>query len=255
MTSTIPGKLTIDPDGRVTGPIQITYNDPWPCKNGSKGSGAMSGLVLHTMVGNLPGTIQWFNDPAAQASAFFGVAQDGTVHQFFPLGQGWEAWAEAQGNQSWYSVETADNGTPSNPLTPQQIQSVAQLFEVLSRFAGFPLEVTDSTAGKGLILHSDGGWAWGGHFGCPGPVRAAQRPLIVDLAKQIRSASAAVDVTTDGSMSLAQVAAAHQAHPATVLRLTVQHHGPFSSELAGYINGCNLAALMPAGIVVTVPGQ
>ena len=37
------GKLEIGPDGRVTGPVAITYNNPFPTSNGSWGSGAMMG--------------------------------------------------------------------------------------------------------------------------------------------------------------------------------------------------------------------
>ena len=141
---TAPGKLEVDTaTGRVTGPASITYNAPWPCRNGSFGSAGMRGLVLHTMAGNLPGTIAWFNNAESQASAWFGVDQLGEVHQFGPLGRGWMAWAQAAGNSAWYSVEMADDGNPANPLTAAQITAGAQLLEVLSRFAGFPLQITD----------------------------------------------------------------------------------------------------------------
>ena len=30
------GKLTVQPDGRVTGPAALTYNDPWPCVNAAR---------------------------------------------------------------------------------------------------------------------------------------------------------------------------------------------------------------------------
>ncbi len=107
-----PGKLEVGADGRVTGPVAISYNDPFPAANGSWGSGAMRGVVQHTMVGDLPGTIATFNDEAAQVSAFFGVAQDGSCHQFGPVGRGWVAWAQMAGNEAWYSIEFADSGNP-----------------------------------------------------------------------------------------------------------------------------------------------
>ena len=37
------GKLEIDPDGRVTGPVAITYNSPFPTGNGSWGIGGHDG--------------------------------------------------------------------------------------------------------------------------------------------------------------------------------------------------------------------
>jgi hypothetical protein len=50
---TIPGRCWFDGDGKLCGPAQITYNTPFPTKNGSWGSGAMNGVLMHTMVGNL----------------------------------------------------------------------------------------------------------------------------------------------------------------------------------------------------------
>jgi hypothetical protein len=184
---TTPGKLQVASDGRITGPAAITCNNPFPCVNGSYGAGAMRGVVMHTMVGNLPGTISVFNNSSYQASAHFGVAQDGSIHQFGPAGKGWIAWAQEAGNDAWYSIEHADDGNTENPLTPAQITASAQLLEVLSRFAGFPLEVTDSPAGRGYGTHVMGGAAWGGHT-CPGPgPRAGQRAQIVALAMAIRT--------------------------------------------------------------------
>jgi hypothetical protein len=50
---------------RATGPVAITYNDPFPPANGRIGSSSavMISLVMHTMVGNLPAAVAHFNDP------------------------------------------------------------------------------------------------------------------------------------------------------------------------------------------------
>lgn len=185
----VPGKLSIDKDGRLTGPARIQYNTPWPCPNGTPGGGSskMRGLIFHTMVGNLPGTIAVFNDPKYQASAFLGIDQAGLIHQFGPLLANWMAWAQEAGNPDWYSCEMADDGNTENPYTQEQITAGAQVAEVLSRVANFPLQVTDSVDGYGLGTHVMGGSAWGGHT-CPGPgPRAGQRPAIIALAKQVRN--------------------------------------------------------------------
>jgi len=185
------GKLTVDTaSGHVTGPADLKYNSPFPTPNGRWGSGAMMGLVLHTQVGNNPGTVAWFDNLASQASADFCVAQDGEIVQMGPIGKGWVAWAEAAGNYSWYSVEMADNGNPANPLTSEQIAAGAQLLECLSAFASFPLEISNSIAAKGFGWHGMGGEAWGGHESCPGDVRKAQRGQIVALAAAIRAKKA-----------------------------------------------------------------
>ncbi len=191
-----PGKLQVDTAaGHVTGPASITYNDPFPTQNGSWGSGAMMGVIMHTQVGNNPGTVQWFNNPAAQASAHFCIAQDGAIVQMGPIGKGWISWAQAAGNLAWYSIEHADNGTPDNPLTQAQIVASAQLVECLSAFAGFPLQISDSPSVKGYGWHGMGGEAFGGHFDCPGDVRKAQRPQVIALAMAIRQGTPAQNWT------------------------------------------------------------
>lgn len=187
---TVPGKLKVGADGRLSGPgFHCSYNLPWPTKNGNEGLGSpqMMGVVMHTEDGYEQGTIDTFNNPASQASAFFSIGADGLVHQYGPVGQNWMAWAQADGNPMWYSIEDSDGTHPSVPLTEAQITSFAQILECLSAFAGFPLQVTDSVSVKGLGVHSMGGVAWGNHPACPGPVRAAQRPAIVALAKEIRA--------------------------------------------------------------------
>ncbi len=238
------GKLTVGQDGRVTGPASITYNSPWPCVNGSWGSGAIRGVVMHTMVGNLPGTITVFNEPAFQASAHFGIDQQGNIHQFGPIGKGWIAWAQMAGNDAWYSIEHADDGNPANPLTAAQITASAQLLEVLSRFAGFPLQVTDSTEGTGYGTHVMGGAAWGGHT-CPGPgPRAGQRAAIVALAMAIRTPPAAGPYrhVASAGQTLAQIAASRGTTPGHLVQVTT-----------GALTAADVAAIaglpLPAGFV------
>lgn len=185
------GKLTVGSDGRVHGPIKITFNEPWPCRNGyaSGFASPAHGVVIHTEDGYEAGTISWFNNPAAKASAFFSVGADGAVHQYGPVGHGWCSWAQSQGNATFYSIEDSDNTHPSVPFTAAQITSLAQLAEVLSRHDGFPLQAaTNPLAGdRGVALHSEGGQAWGGHLSCPGPVRGAQRAEVIALAIAIRA--------------------------------------------------------------------
>ena len=232
------GKLTVGNDGRLTGPAQITHNEPFPCVNGAWGSGAMMGVLEHTQVGNNPGTVAWFNNPQAQASAQFCVAQDGAVVQMGPIGKGWVAWHAAEANLTWYGVEFADDGNPANPLTSAQVTAAAQLVECLSAFAGFPLQVSDSPSVKGFGWHGMGGEAFGGHFDCPGDVRKAQRPQILALAAAIRSGSeppggpfrhAAV-----GGQTLAEIAAARNTTPEHLFSVSAAAYTPADiTELAG----------------------
>ena len=194
-----PPKFTLNGAGWVNG---ITHHNT-PNQNGGMAvpSGVL-GAVMHTMVGNLPGTDAWFLNPAAQASAHFGIAQDGTVIQWVNV-RGGIAWHCAAGNSAWYGIEHADNGNPGNPLTPEQINASAQLVELLSRddVGRFPLAICDTTAGLGYGVHYMGGAAWGGHS-CPGPgPRASQRADILAMAKQIRSGETS-PVTEDDTMTV-----------------------------------------------------
>jgi len=266
---TTPGRLTVDKSGRVRGPASIDYNDPWPCVNGRYPvTGAMQGVLMHTMVGNLAGTIASFNDPARQASAHFGISQQGHIHQFGPLGTGWEAWHAMAANLTWYGIEHADNGDQHNPLTAEQVTASAQLVECLSAFAGFPLQVTDSTSGHGYGTHVMGGAAWGGHT-CPGPgPRAGQRGDIVALARQIRAAATGpqrfpsgrwqYNAKTMGNLSLSGLADRQGCDVADIwwetANLNSEHWiaewGPLQRT---YLNGGRWGFPLPDGIVLWLP--
>jgi hypothetical protein len=148
---------------------------------------------MHTMVGTLSSANAVFNDPHYQASAHFGIAEDGSCWQWGPIGKGWIAWHCASGNGAWYGVEHADNGNPNNPLTDAQLTASAQIVECLSAFAGFPLQEANSPSERGYGVHYMGGAAFGGHT-CPdlppNHVRSAQRPEIIRRARAIRGGPA-----------------------------------------------------------------
>lgn len=90
------------------------------------------------------------------------------------------SWAQMAGNSAYISVET--EGEPTEPLTPAQVATFAKLYAWLHATHGVPFVVTDVPGQTGFITHGDGGQSWGGHFGCPGPLRAAQRAAILDAA-------------------------------------------------------------------------
>ena len=196
-----------DADGWLQGPIKIAHT---LTPNHGTGFGTGRGVVMHTEAGFEQGTFNTFMNKANQVSAFFSIARDGSCHQYVPVGKGLKAWSQEAGNDAWRGIEDEDERNPAIPLTPAQVTTFAQILEACSAFDGFPLQVTDNTGGQGLILHSDGGVNWGNHPACPGPVRAAQRPAIIALAKAIRSAVAEGPFrhTAPGGKTLAQIAAA-----------------------------------------------
>lgn len=149
--------------------------------------GAMSahvGVVIHVTAGE--GTpYNTFDNPANQVSSHFGILNgqggtvDGAIEQYVDTAL--TAWAECDGNASYVSVET--EGEPTESMTPAQVQSFARLYQWIAQTHNVPFAITDTPGAPGFILHGDGGAAWGGHTGCPGSLRAAQRQQVLDLAQ------------------------------------------------------------------------
>jgi hypothetical protein len=255
---TVPGRLHFDADGKLRGPADISYNDPFPCVNGAWGSGAMDGVLMHTMVANLPSAVAWFNAGASQVSAHFGIAQSGEIWQWGPVGKGWVAWHAEAANLTYYGMEHADAGNPDTPLTVAQIAASAQVLEALSAFAGFPLQEANAPGEKGYGTHAMGGASYGGHS-CPDlppeHVRSRQRPAIISLAKAIRAQGGSTEYVTTGTESLAEVAKVYKVGISYIVRLTLQADGTFPAAMADYLDAGNLLAVMPKGITVRVPAS
>lgn len=145
------------------------------------GQSSVRGVVVHIMAGTLPGTDSWFRNPAARASSHFGTGKSGALYQWVDTAD--RAWAQANGNSSWLSVENEGRGGDS--LTSAQLDRNAQVLAWAHKLYGVPLQVASGTGGKGLGWHGMGGSAWGGHTQCPGPKIVAQLPEIVKRAKII----------------------------------------------------------------------
>lgn len=139
------------------------------------------GLVLHVQQGdNSP--FGWFDNPESSASSDFWVSKAGVIEQYVDTGTD-RAWAQGAGNRTYASVET--EGYVEQPLTDAQIEGVARIYAWGHQSFGWPLAVVDSTTAPGLTFHGAGGAAWGGHTGCPGELRKAQRPRIIARAVEL----------------------------------------------------------------------
>lgn len=145
-----------------------------PVPNRDLHFGPLIGVVLHVMEGTLDGTDSWFHNPAAQASAHFGVGRDGRVFQWVST-EG-RAWAQAAGNSNYVSIEC--EGHSGDALTDRQLAAVAGIVG----WTGIPLVKADHPGVGGLGWHGMGGPAWGAHPNCPGPRIIAQRDEILALA-------------------------------------------------------------------------
>lgn len=161
-------------------------------------------ICLHTMVGSLTGTDQYFRrDGYGGVEAHFGVGGDGTVYQWQDTD--YRADANLNGNHRIISIETADHG-PEFPKwsgsdvpawTPAQIEQIAQIIARCCRHYGIPCAlVPDSRPERrGIAYHRQGcdpwrvagGELWSSAYGkvCPGDRRIAQIPQVIDRARHI----------------------------------------------------------------------
>ena len=156
------------------------------------------GLVVHITTNDYD-PYGFFSNPANQASSNYWVAADGAVSEY--VNPDLSAWAQANGNGSFVSVETS--GKVGTPMTDAQVTAVAALYAWGHATYGWPLQLTNNPNTPGLGYHSMGGAAWGGHP-CPGDARRAQLPAV--LARATNPASTpGDDMTPDQARQLSEV--------------------------------------------------
>jgi hypothetical protein len=137
------------------------------------------GLVLHVAQSDAASLRDYFAGTVApnRKSATWYVNVHGRIEEYVPRDR--EAWAQADGNATYHSVETG--GYSTTELTLLQVIALAFLMRLENDHYGVPLRVTNRVGGHGLGVHSMGGQAWGGHS-CPGSLRANERGTIVAVA-------------------------------------------------------------------------
>jgi hypothetical protein len=133
--------------------------------------------VLHVQVGD-GSCYGEFDNPNNQASSTWWIAKSGVIEQY--VDSDIMAWTEENGNPYFDSVET--EGTPDEPLTDAQVLSLARIYVWGVHQYQWPLVLSESPTAHGLGWHGMGGLDWGGHFGCPGDLRKAQRAGALWLA-------------------------------------------------------------------------
>jgi hypothetical protein len=151
----------------------------WMPVGSANHGGAMTGhvgLVLHVCQGD-GSQFGWFNNPKSEVSAHFWVSKTGQVEQY--VDGNTEAYHAADANGTYNGVET--EGFATDPLTDQQITSIAGIYQWGVKSYGWPKQLCDTVGGAGFAWHGLGGAAWGGHNQCPGDPRKAQRADILKL--------------------------------------------------------------------------
>jgi N-acetyl-anhydromuramyl-L-alanine amidase AmpD len=110
-------------------------------------------IVDHIMAGTLAGTDSWFQNPASQVSAHFGVGKDGTIHQYADINN--VAWANGVVNKpnwpllisgvnpNYYTVSIEHEGQSGDQLTEAQYQATLALH--LWLIDTFGLEINQNT--------------------------------------------------------------------------------------------------------------
>jgi len=178
---------------------------PIPVNFTKDGQDSVRGVVIHIMAGTLAGTDSWFRNTKAQASSHFGTGKGGALYQWVDTKD--RAWAQANGNRDWISVENEGQG--GEALTSAQMDKCAAVLAWAHKTHGVPLQLAKSTSDKGLAYHALGGSGWGGHLSCPGSKIVAQLPEILKRAKAL----AGVAAPAKPKVSLAHIIAAAKADP------------------------------------------
>ena len=137
------------------------------------------GLVLHVAEanGSLHGYFTRTTSPSRKSATWW-VSKAGRIEQYVPGSM--EAWAQADGNATYNSVETEGHATESFALF--QVAGLAHLMQRGHDKWGWPFHLADKPGHRGLGIHSMGGEAWGGHS-CPGTIRARERATILAMAE------------------------------------------------------------------------
>jgi hypothetical protein len=197
-----------------------TFIGPTPNKR-VDGMVEVRGLLLHIQQGTEAGSEAWFKNPKSQASSHFLNPKTGGLRQLVDTKD--RAWAEADGNSHWVSIE--NEGFVPAALTASQVENAAHLLAWLHTEYAVPLQSIDDPNGKGLGWHGMGGAAWGGHTGCPGDAIKAQRPAIIARAKAILGITPTPKPAAKPKVSVAHVVAAAKKDPSAA-----QGHATYRAE-------------------------
>jgi hypothetical protein len=109
-------------------------------------------IVIHVIVGSLLSADRWFNNPAASASAHYGVGCDGQVHQYvtetdtaFHAGVVVNpdcelVLARPHVNPNYYSIGIEHEGQPGEPWTDEQTAASAALIAEIAQRWSIPID-------------------------------------------------------------------------------------------------------------------
>lgn len=160
---------------------------------GSRRGHAIIGIVIHIEDGNEVGTDGWFANPRSHVSSHYSVAKTGEVHQYVG-DQNAAQHAGVVDKPTWWAIMTGGpyagtdpnyitlgiehEGKGGDALTPEQLQSSAELVAMKCKEHGIPLD------DRHVIPHH----AIRNGKTCPGA--GVDIKALIDLAKTIQSSLA-----------------------------------------------------------------
>lgn len=126
--------------------IQKISSNFWAGRKGYK----PEAIVIHIMDGTLVGTDSWFNDPASQVSAHYGIGKSGEVHQYVKEEDtAWHAgridtptWKliKLGINPNVYTIGIEHEGRPDDVWTDAMKQSSASLIREICQRWQIPVD-------------------------------------------------------------------------------------------------------------------
>ncbi|MFC4549447.1 MULTISPECIES: N-acetylmuramoyl-L-alanine amidase [Halorussus] len=124
-----------------------------------RGAGYIDWIVIHTVQGSAQSAVNWFQDPDADVSAHYTVAQDGYRYQ--SVSDINIAWHAGGSNYNTYSVGIEHGGYVSGTYEDAQYRASAKLASWLCDQYGVPKQHPSSVpydaanpANGGIIAHS-----------------------------------------------------------------------------------------------------
>jgi hypothetical protein len=133
----------------------------WAQRNGYSMAIAPAWIVLHTMVGDVPGATARFQQSSQQASAHYGVGYDGALYQWVDEDDAaWHAIDDHRGadtgyiNENSIGIEHSDMGRPNGPRPDVLYAASARLVRDICNRYRIPIAVGNVTLGiSGIVPH------------------------------------------------------------------------------------------------------
>lgn len=158
---------------------------------------AITGIVLHTMVGTWQSAQARFSDPSSQVSVHYGVGLDGSIHQWVDeANTAWQAGDYAV-NLTTIGIEHEDNGNAQDAVrTPQLYESSSSLVADICARYNIPCD-TDH-----IFLHRDviDKTRYPGGTACPDALDTSK---IISMAQAKLEANMSAVITKEAVVALA----------------------------------------------------